>query len=82
MILLDAGLLGLIATKDRTPQVSDFERWMKAITRSGADLLIPDVARFDLRVIYVPNEGGDSVFVVTAYPLADRALKAYRRRGR
>ena len=35
-----------------------------------------------LRVIYVPDEGGDSVFVVTAYPLAGRELKAYRRRKR
>lgn len=35
-----------------------------------------------LRVIYVPDEGGDSVFVVTAYPLAGREVKAYRRRKR
>ena len=35
-----------------------------------------------LRVIYVPDNGGDSVFVVTAYPLDGRALKAYRRRKR
>jgi hypothetical protein len=35
-----------------------------------------------LRVVYVPDEGGDSVFVVTAYPLAGRELKAYRRRKR
>jgi hypothetical protein len=33
-----------------------------------------------LRVIYVPDEVGDSVFVDTAYPLAGRELKAYRRR--
>jgi len=35
-----------------------------------------------LRVIYVPDEGDDSVFVVTAYALTGRALKAYRRRKR
>lgn len=35
-----------------------------------------------LRVIYVPDEEGDSVFVVTAYPLAGRELKAYRGRKR
>jgi len=35
-----------------------------------------------LRVIYVPDEVGDSVFVVTAYPLAGGALKAHRRRKR
>jgi hypothetical protein len=35
-----------------------------------------------LRVIYVPDEGNDAVFVVTAYPLAGRELKAFRRRKR
>ena len=35
-----------------------------------------------LRVIYIPDEIGESVFVVTAYPLAGRELKAYRRRKR
>jgi hypothetical protein len=35
-----------------------------------------------LRVIYVPDEDGDGVFVVTAYPLAGKALQAYRRRRR
>lgn len=35
-----------------------------------------------LRVIYVPDEVGEGVFVVTAYPLAGRALQAYRRRRR
>ena len=35
-----------------------------------------------LRVVYVPDEEGDGVFVVTAYPLSDREIKAYRRRKR
>ncbi|MBX9626470.1 MAG: hypothetical protein K2X82_21900 [Gemmataceae bacterium] len=35
-----------------------------------------------LRVVFVPDGGGDGVFVVTAYPVAGRALKAYRRRKR
>ena len=35
-----------------------------------------------LRVVYVPDERGDSVFVVTAYPLAGNQLKAFRRRRR
>jgi hypothetical protein len=33
-----------------------------------------------LRVVYVPDQEGDGVFVVTAYPLTGRPLKAYRRR--
>ena len=35
-----------------------------------------------LRVIYVPDEEGDGIFVVTAYPLTDREIRAYRRRKR
>jgi len=35
-----------------------------------------------LRVVYVPDEDGDGVFVVTAYPLSDREVRAYRRRKR
>jgi len=39
-----------------------------------------------LRVIYVPvpvpDPDGDGVFVLTAYPLTGKPLKAYRRRRR
>ena len=35
-----------------------------------------------LRVIYVPDPKPDSVFVITAYELAGKPLKAYRRRRR
>lgn len=35
-----------------------------------------------LRVIYVPDEEGDGIFVVTAYPLTGKPLKAFRRRQR
>ena len=35
-----------------------------------------------LRVIYVPDPEPDSVFVLTAYELRGKALKAYRRRRR
>jgi hypothetical protein len=35
-----------------------------------------------LRVVYVPDEAGDGLFVVTAYPLAGRQLQAFRRRQR
>jgi uncharacterized DUF497 family protein len=35
-----------------------------------------------LRVIYVPDPEQDSVFVITAYELTGKALKAYRRRRR
>jgi hypothetical protein len=35
-----------------------------------------------LRVVYVPDEEGDGVFVVTAYPLTGKQLQAFRRRQR
>jgi len=35
-----------------------------------------------LRVIYVPDSGTDSAFVVTAYELRGKPLQAYRRRVR
>src|SRR5437870_5621149 len=35
-----------------------------------------------LKVIYVPEEGLASVFVITAFDLAGKALKAFRRRRR
>lgn len=40
-----------------------------------------DVGRY-LRVIYVPDEGAESVFVVTAYELRGKPLQAFRRRKR
>ena len=35
-----------------------------------------------LRVVYVPDLEPDSVFVITAYDLTGKPLKAYRRRRR
>lgn len=35
-----------------------------------------------LRIIYVPDPTPDSLFVITAYPLGWRALRALRRRRR
>jgi hypothetical protein len=35
-----------------------------------------------IRVIYVPDPGPDSVFVVTAYELMGKPLTAYKRRRR
>jgi hypothetical protein len=35
-----------------------------------------------IRVIYVPDAGEDSVFVITAYELTGKPLVAYRRRRR
>jgi hypothetical protein len=35
-----------------------------------------------LKVVYVPDKGANSAFVVTAYELVGKVLKAYRRAKR
>jgi hypothetical protein len=35
-----------------------------------------------LKIVYVPDSGWQSAFVVTAYPLRGKALKAFRRARR
>ena len=40
-----------------------------------------DAGRY-LQVVYSPDPAGESVFVITAYQLTGKALKAYRRRRR
>jgi hypothetical protein len=35
-----------------------------------------------LQVVYVPDPGGESAFVVTAYDMTAKAMRAYRRRQR
>jgi hypothetical protein len=35
-----------------------------------------------LKVIFAPDEDGEGVFVITAYPLTGRGLAAFRRRRR
>ncbi len=35
-----------------------------------------------LQVVYVPDPGGESAFVVTAYDITPKAKRAYRRRQR
>ena len=55
----------------------DFRGSRKALIRFGQTL----AGRY-LKVIYVPDEQRDSVFVITAYDLKGKALKAFRRRQR
>ncbi len=42
----------------------------------------PTAAGRPLKVVYVPDQGGKSAFVVTAYELRGQSLKAYRRARR
>jgi hypothetical protein len=61
----------------------------EVLARPGEDLPGADDSRMalgqtaagrHLRVIYVPDAEAESVFVVTAYELRGKPLKAYRRR--
>jgi hypothetical protein len=61
----------------------------EVLARPGEDLPGADDSRMALgqtaagrylRVIYVPDPEAESVFVVTAYELRGKPLKAYRRR--
>jgi hypothetical protein len=63
----------------------------QVLRRPAEDLPARDGARMALgqttagryiRVIYVPDPGPDSVFVVTAYELRGKPLTAFRRRQR
>jgi hypothetical protein len=51
------------------------------IGQAGRDRGQTQAGRY-LRVIYVPDPLPNSVFVITAYPLAPKALRALRRRTR
>ena len=55
----------------------DFRGKRKARVRFGQTL-----AGRHLKVIYVPDQERDSLFVITAYDFRGKALKAYRRRQR
>jgi hypothetical protein len=62
----------ILAHPDEDEESSDGSRQSLGQTEAG---------RY-LRVIYVPDEEGDGVFVVTAYPISGKQLKALRRRKR
>jgi hypothetical protein len=58
----------------------------RTVTNTGRDgsrhALGQTAAGRYLHVIYVPDEEGDSVFVVTAYEIRGKPLQAYKRRRR
>lgn len=53
-----------------------------AESRNARARLGQTVAGRHLKVVYVPDEGSASAFVVTAYELRGKALKAFRRAKR
>jgi hypothetical protein len=55
----------------------DFQGRRKSHIRFGQTL----AGRY-LKVVYVPDEDRNSVFVITAYDLKGKALKAFRRQQR
>jgi hypothetical protein len=67
------------------------EEVQQVLSRAGEELPGSDQSRIRLgqtaagrylQVVYVPDPGGDSAFVVTAYDLTPKAKRAFRRRQR
>jgi hypothetical protein len=67
------------------------EEVQQVLSRAGEELPGSDQSRIRLgqtaagrylQVVYVPDLGGDSAFVVTAYDLSPKAKRAFRRRQR
>ena len=67
------------------------EEVQQVLSRSGEEFPGSDRSRIrlgqteanrHLQVVYVPDPGGDSAFVVTAYDLTPKAKRAFRKRQR
>src|SRR5689334_13454746 len=66
-------------TEDEVRQVMAGSGQDRRASRKSRKKLGQTAAGRYLVVVYVPDEEGDGVFVVTAYELRGKALKAYRR---
>jgi hypothetical protein len=49
LILLDSGPLGLIVRAPTKPQVVRCVTWLKAISATGASMIIPEIAHYQVR---------------------------------
>jgi hypothetical protein len=49
LILLDSGPLGLIVRAPTKPQVVGCVTWLKAISATGATVIIPEIAHYEVR---------------------------------
>ncbi len=50
LILLDSGPLGLIVRAPSKPQVVRCVTWLNAISATGATVIIPEIAHYEVRV--------------------------------
>ena len=48
IVLLDAGVIGLACPASRTPIVDGFQQWVDGLLAQGVDIVIPDVARYEV----------------------------------
>jgi hypothetical protein len=73
---------GIMLAKRKLPRCSR-NRWKIELVAGGSRVAVgqTDTGRY-LRVIYVPDPEPETAFVVTAYDLGPKALKALRRRRR
>ena len=49
LILLDSGPLGMIVRAPSKPQVVRCVTWLKTISASGATVVIPEIAHYEVR---------------------------------
>lgn len=49
LILLDSGPLGLIVRAPNPPQVLRCLGWLRSVSSAGADVVIPEIAHYELR---------------------------------
>ena len=69
-------------TEDEVRQVlRRYEEEIPGSDRSRIRLGQTEAGRY-LQVVFVPDPGGESAFVVTAYDLTPKAKRAYRKRQR
>jgi hypothetical protein len=49
LILLDSGPLGLTVRAPNKPQVVRYNTWLNALSATGATIIIPEIAHYELR---------------------------------
>ncbi len=49
LILLDSGPLGLTVRAPNKPQVVRYNMWLNALLATGATIIIPEIARYEVR---------------------------------
>lgn len=49
IVLLDSGPLGLVSGSPRKPAVTQYQAWLLSLELSGADIVVPEIADYEVR---------------------------------